>query len=184
MRRHGLLFSILIITSMAVVLTGALVEWDPADGFSLRQPHARADAPDRPAEDGTWLGLDGYCPVTLVEHQRWQPGAADCTATYEGRQYRFAGPECRTAFLASPARFAPVAAGSDVVLAQDRGVRQPGQRALGVFYRNRVYLFASRESMRRFWNHPQRYATVSVTLAQGKAPAVPIDDPRPAEAIQ
>ena len=104
------------------------------------------------------LGLDGCCPVTLVEQKRWARGDTQWGAVHRGRTYLFASSEAQHRFLANPDAYSPVIEGNDPVLALDNRQLVPGSRALGVFYEKRVYLFSSEETLRRFEQNPKRYA--------------------------
>lgn len=104
------------------------------------------------------LGLDGYCPVQLVKHQRWVLGDARWGAIHEGRTYLFAGWEEQQQFLSDPQRYGPVAAGHDPVLAVEQHQFVPGRREHGVYFQDRIYLFASEDSLARFSQMPDRYA--------------------------
>lgn len=132
-------------------------------------------APQSPDPHGTMpLGLEGYCPVTLVERGAWVEGRAQWGVRHRGRTYLFAGPEQQQAFLASPDRYAPALSGDDPVLALESGRSEPGRRAYGVTYQSRMYLFATPETRAAFSADPGRY-TARVMIAEG---LVPTDDAR------
>jgi protein disulfide-isomerase len=113
--------------------------------------------PDLPA-GAPPLGLDGCCPVTLVELKRWAKGDAQWGAIHRGRTYLFASSEAQRRFLANPDAYSPVIEGNDPVLALDNGQLVPGTRMLGVFFEKRVYLFSCEETLHRFEQNPKRYA--------------------------
>jgi YHS domain-containing protein len=115
------------------------------------------------------LGLEGYCPVTLVERGAWVEGRAQFGARHRGRTYLFAGAEQQQAFLTDPDRYAPALSGDDPVLAFDAGKTVPGQRRFGVTYQSRVYLFSSTETQSAFSADPQKY-TARVAVAEGRSP--------------
>lgn len=116
------------------------------------------------------LGLEGYCPVTVVERGSWVEGRPQWGARHRGRTYLFAGPEQQQAFLADPDRYSPALSGDDPVLAFENGRSEPGRRAYGVSYQSRMYLFSSPESRAAFTADPDRY-TSRVMIAEGTAPA-------------
>lgn len=111
------------------------------------------------------LGLEGYCPVTLVDRGAWSEGRAQWGARHRGRTYLFAGPDEQRTFLADPDRYAPALSGDDPVLALDRSSSTPGQRRYGVTYQSRMYLFASPETRQAFTADPDRYAA-RIALAE------------------
>ena len=108
---------------------------------------------------GPQLALDGYCPVSLMEEQRWQLGDRRWGVIHRGRTYLFSGPEQQRKFLENPDRYSPAISGQDVVMALDYGQEIDGKRALGVTYQNRIYLFSNDASRQAFERNPKRYAT-------------------------
>jgi thioredoxin-like negative regulator of GroEL/YHS domain-containing protein len=104
------------------------------------------------------LGIDGYCCVQLKEQKRWTMGDRRWGAVHRGRTYLFTGAEEQKRFLANPDFYSPVIAGNDPVLALDQGQSVAGRREHGVFYENRIYLFADEASLQRFYQNPNRYA--------------------------
>ena len=120
------------------------------------------------------VGLEGYCPVTLVDKGTWVEGRAQWGVRHRGRTYLFAGDQAQKVFLSDPDRYAPALSGDDPVLAIDSGKAVPGQRRYGVTYQSRMYLFSSPESRSTFATNPQRF-TARVLLAEqssGTADAV------------
>jgi YHS domain-containing protein len=114
------------------------------------------------------LGMEGYCPVTLVDKGAWTEGRAQWGARHRGRTYLFAGETEQRAFLADPDRYAPALSGDDPVLAFDAGTSTPGQRRYGVTYQSRMYLFSSPETRAAFAADPDRY-TGRVRMAEQAA---------------
>jgi len=128
--------------------------------------YASQTSAEEPATTETMpLGLEGYCPVSLVETGNWREGQAQWGARHRGRTYLFSGLEEQQAFLADPDRYAPALSGDDPVVAFDSGSTVSGQRQYGVTYQQRIYLFASPESRATFAANPQRY-TSRVLLAE------------------
>jgi protein disulfide-isomerase len=131
----------------------------------LATPPVSAAGPEsqKPAESmkprvNPLLGLDGFCPVQLVDNSRWEPGKRAWGAIHRGRTYLFAGMEERTRFLANPDRYAPINSGDDVVLSLDQGRPVPGHREHGVQFEGHVYLFASEATLGKFQSNPHYYA--------------------------
>ena len=115
------------------------------------------------------VGLEGYCPVSLLDKGVWVEGRAQWGVRHRGRTYLFATAEQQTAFLADPDRYAPALSGDDPVLACDARKQVPGQRRYGVTYQSRMYLFSSPETRTSFAANPQRYTT-SVHVAEIPSP--------------
>jgi YHS domain-containing protein len=112
------------------------------------------------------VAMEGYCPVQLVENNRWVRGTHEAGVIHRGRLYLCATPEQRRRFLADPDRYAPVLSGNDPVLAVDQNQLVPGQRKYGLRFvaDGRVYLFATQVSRDKFAQDPDRYAA-AVTRA-------------------
>jgi len=113
-------------------------------------------APQLPAGSPT-LGLDGYCPVTLVEQQIWKQGDPRFGAIHRNRTYLFVSAAEQQRFLANPDSYSPILSGDDPVVALERNQSVPGLRKHGVFYGNRIFLFASEQSLAEFSKNPNRY---------------------------
>lgn len=140
----------------------------------VQEPPQVSLAAQTPPKPQSEFGLDGHCPVTLVdqlhlpaEQQRWIKGDPRWGAVHRGRTYLFAGPEQQQRFLASPDLYSPALSGNDPILSFTHGVPVPGQRAFGVAYNNRMYLFASEDTLKQFWDAPDHYAA---TVLQAEQP--------------
>lgn len=101
------------------------------------------------------LGLEGYCPVTLMEGQTWAKGQAEFGCYHRGVLYLFASPQARDRFMQSPDQWSPLLGGFDpVIMAEERRL-EPGKRRFGVFCeakpgQNSIVLFTSETSRDRF----------------------------------
>lgn len=104
------------------------------------------------------LGLDGFCPVQLVENSRWQPGKKAWGAIHRGRTYLFTGEDERRRFLANPDHYAPVSSGDDVVLLLEQGRSISGYREHGLQFEGHVYLFSAEETLNKFRSNPRYFA--------------------------
>ena len=122
----------------------------PVAGGTMQQTPTQPAAPQ--------YGLEGYCPVRLVETHAWVRGNPQWGAVHRGITYLFAGPAEQQRFLQNPDRYAPVLSGMDPILALTRGVSVPGDRRHGVFYEGRIYLFSNEQTLEEFGRNPGRYA--------------------------
>lgn len=130
---------------------------------------ATSDAAGVPDPHGSMpLGLEGYCPVTLVDHGTWAEGRVQWGVRHRGRTYLFAGAEQQQTFLANPDRYAPALSGDDPVLAMESGTSTPGQRRYGVTYQSRMYLFATPENRATFAANPARYSSAVLVAERGR----------------
>lgn len=103
-------------------------------------------------------GFKGFCPVELRDRRELVDANTDITATFGLQTYSFSSAQAKAAFEADPSRYAPAAGGSDVVLLINSGEEQPGLLDYSLWYRDRLYMFRSRESMAQFSRDPARYA--------------------------
>ncbi|HEY2410636.1 MAG TPA: thioredoxin family protein [Pirellulaceae bacterium] len=112
------------------------------------------------------VGLDGFCPVTLVEtmsknpgdKNAWKKGDRRFGAIHKGRTYLFTSAENQQKFLQNPDAFAPVLSGCDPVVYAERGQMVDGKRAFGLVTADKhIYLFADEASLDRFKKSPASY---------------------------
>jgi YHS domain-containing protein len=104
-------------------------------------------------------GFKGFCPVALRERRELLEANDQFTSTFGLQTYTFSSAESKAAFDAEPSRYAPAAGGSDVVVLVNSGEEQTGQLDYALWYRDRLYLFRSRETMTLFSRDPQRFAS-------------------------
>ena len=116
------------------------------------------------------VGLEGYCPVSVVMQESWIPGDPAITCTHQGRTYRFAGEGEKRAFEANPDWYAPAFSGDDAVLASRQGLVVAGKRAYSAAYKSRLYLFASPDTRNAFVANPDTYVR-RTQIARGQMPA-------------
>lgn len=104
-------------------------------------------------------GFKGFCPVALRERRELVDANEQFTSAFGLQTYRFSSAESKAAFDAEPSRYAPAAGGSDVVVLVNSGEEQAGQLDYALWYRDRLYLFRSRETMTLFSEDPLRFAS-------------------------
>lgn len=103
-------------------------------------------------------GFKGFCPVELRDRRELIETDPQFSATFGLQSYTFSSAAAKTAFEGDPSRYAPAAGGSDVVLLVNSGEEQPGMLDYALWYRDRLYLFRSRETMALFNSDPLRFA--------------------------
>lgn len=141
---------------------------NPPAAATARQPGFSPQPPDQqlaaaPTTGNPPFALEGFCAVSLERtmrldpQPRWVPGDPRWGLRHEGRTYLFAGPEEQQAFFDNPNFYAPVLSGYDAVLQIEQGQQVPGVREFGARWRDRVYLFSSRESFEKFQSNPGFY---------------------------
>ena len=103
-------------------------------------------------------GFKGFCPVELRDGRQLVNSRPEYKAKFGLQTYYFSSPECKSAFEADPARYAPAVGGSDIVLLVNTNEEISGNLEFSLWYRDRLYLFRSRETRRIFADNPVRFA--------------------------
>jgi YHS domain-containing protein/thiol-disulfide isomerase/thioredoxin len=111
------------------------------------------------------LGLEGNCPVTLVETGKLEAGSGEWTAAYDGVTYRFAGEAQRERFAQAPERYVPMSQGRCPVSQAEEGRTVLGSPRYGVYHGGRLFLFASAEARAAFIDAPDRYRDLDLAHA-------------------
>jgi protein disulfide-isomerase len=109
------------------------------------------------AEDSS-LGLDGFCPVSLVIQKAWSQGSEQFAVRHRGRIYRCASEDARSQFLQDPDRYSPVLSGYDIVHFLETGELIAGKREFGCEYLGRVFVFMNEANKVQFDTHAIHYA--------------------------
>lgn len=153
------------------------IDESPTDDSQPPQANPYAvSAADSQASGDPPLGLEGYCPVTVVTRKKWWQGDSRYEAVHRGRTYLFAGATERRMFLAKPDRFSPALSGYDPVRYRKTGQLVDGKREHGVTYMDRMFLFADEASLQEFWQAPDGYLNESPPAMR---PATAAPDPTP-----
>ncbi len=104
------------------------------------------------------IGFKGFCPVELRDNRTLLNAGAQFYSNYGTRTYYFSSTEAKTQFDQDPSRYVPAAGGDDVVLMAHSGEQLCGRLDYAAWYKNRLYLFTSAESLNAFRINPSRYA--------------------------
>lgn len=151
-------------------LAGGSLATDPRLAGRAPQPNL---PPAAAAAGQPPLALDGFCPVTLVDQSKWAKGDARWGALHRGRVYLFTTQQAQQQFLAQPDRFSPILAGHDAVRFAETGQLVEGRREHGVYYRDRILLFADEDALQRFGMRPDFYVTAAEQASLARAAATP-----------
>lgn len=111
----------------------------------------------RPVPSAETRGLMGYCVVTLKDTREMVPASAEFRSQFAGKTYEFASSEAKQQFDANPRLYVPGMNGNDIVLLSkgQRGVE--GSLEHAAWYRGKLYLFSSAESLKEFAASPAKY---------------------------
>ncbi|MDO4630543.1 MAG: hypothetical protein Q4C70_15295, partial [Planctomycetia bacterium] len=105
--------------------------------------------------------LDGYCPVTMVEANKWEIGNKEIFAHYANGVYFFASINAYEKFIQNPAYYALVSDGLDIVQLADNNQRVHGTRRFGIRYDDLNFVFATEENRDKFRENPDHYAKMA-----------------------
>lgn len=103
-------------------------------------------------------GLKGFCPVALRDERDLVDATAEFSSEFGGRTFHFVSAEAKARFDAEPAKYAPARGGIDVILLESEQQSVEGRLDHAVWFRDRLYLFSSRESKDAFVRDPASYA--------------------------
>ncbi len=110
------------------------------------------------------IGLGGYCPVCIIDANKWAKGSPDHQATYDGVTYYFPEEAIKQEFLANPAKYVPALGGDCIVCYAKLGKRVPGSVNHTARYGNRLYLFPGAEQQQAFLSNPKAFANADLAL--------------------
>ena len=110
------------------------------------------------------IGLDGYCPVCIIEAHKWAKGSPEHQATYDGVTYYFPDKAIKQKFLSHPAKYVPALGGDCIVCYAKLGKRVPGSVNHTVRHDNRLFLFPGEEQKQAFLSNPSEFANVDLAL--------------------
>lgn len=104
------------------------------------------------------VGLDGYCPVCIIEMKKWEKGDPRFSTVYDGTTYHFPGEKQKAMFDANPEKYAPAAGGDCVVCKAEMGASMPGKVDFAALQAGRLFLFPSQKEKDVFLANPAKYA--------------------------
>lgn len=103
------------------------------------------------------VGLEGFCPVTLLETEEWVEGKEEWTVMNHGITYHLASAAQVQKFLADPDAYTPVMDGADAVLFAETGLKAPGNADNCVVFEGKLFMFASEENLNKFFGNSAAY---------------------------
>ena len=105
-------------------------------------------------------GLKGFCPVALRDRRDLVDAQSEFRVVYNERTYYLSSSEAVRDFHLDPAKYAPAARGCDVIHLAITGEELEGSLDHAVWYKGRLYLFNSAETMETFVASPSSHATL------------------------
>src|SRR5271157_841301 len=110
------------------------------------------------------IGLGGYCPVCILDANKWAKGWPEHQATYDGVTYYFPDEAIKQNFLVHPAKYVPALGGDCIVCYAKLGKSVPGSVNHSARYDNRLFLFPGAEQQQAFLSNPKEFANVDLAL--------------------
>jgi thiol-disulfide isomerase/thioredoxin len=114
------------------------------------------------------LAMQGFCPVTVISHDKWVEGKPEFGVIHLGKLYLFANEENMSRFLVDPVPYTPVLNEIDVVRFFEERKIVPGKREWGLKdpIHNRMFFFADEAAMNHFYNQYERYTDVAIDVME------------------
>lgn len=112
------------------------------------------------ASRGNIKGLKGFCSVALRENRLLVDARPEFSSSYKSMNYQFASLENKLKFDREPAKYAPAAGGSDIVLLVDHQNDKEGTLDFASWYKGKLYLFSNKSNMDLFMKTPALYVGV------------------------
>ena len=108
------------------------------------------------------VGLESFCPVTLLSGQKWVKGDPTLGCYHRGVLYMFADQAALDRFMTAPDQWSPLLGGFDPVIMERDSRLEPGKRRFGVFCETipgqpSIVLFANEANRDRFKEDSERY---------------------------
>jgi YHS domain-containing protein len=147
-----------VLLTRSSVLTGLLLTLAILATGSLQA--VKADLMEKPR-----IGLEGYCPVCIIDANKWAKGSPEHQATYDGVTYYFPEEAIKQKFLANPAKYVPALGGDCIVCYAKLGKRVPGSVKHTVRHEDRLFLFPGEEQKQAFLSNPSEFANVDLALS-------------------
>ena len=104
-------------------------------------------------------GLKGFCPVKLRDSRDLVDANDNFAAIYNDKKYSFSDSEALQKFIAQPEMYAPANQGVDIIHYSLTGEELEGTLDYAVWFKGRLYLFSSPETMETFVAAPHSHVT-------------------------
>jgi len=102
-------------------------------------------------------GFKGFCPVAMRDQRELINSKSKFKAIFESRIYYLSTSDARDKFENNPEHYAPVHGGKDIVMLRDDEKKVQGSLDHAVWFRDRLYLFSSSDSLKTFIKTPKKY---------------------------
>ncbi len=110
----------------------------------------------------TPVGLEGYCPVCIIDARKWEKGDPRIRSTFDGVAYYFPSSAIKAKFDRTPERYVPALNGDCIVCLEKAGKRVPGNIRHASLHNRRLYLFPSDKEKQMFGQNPKAYDNTDI----------------------
>lgn len=140
----------------------------PSDLPVASAPQTAPAAAAAPSTTSHPIALEGYCPVSLLDHDKWVEGNPQHGVVHLGQLYLFANAESAKKFLSDPEPYTPVLNGIDVVRFFEEKRIVAGKRDFGARdpEHNRMFFFADEAAMIHFEEQHTRYTEAAIRVTR------------------
>ncbi|MFK8112862.1 MAG: DUF255 domain-containing protein [Rubripirellula sp.] len=124
------------------------------------------DSKPAPSDKDPELAMQGFCPVTVINEDRWVEGNPKFGVVHLGKLYLFSNQEKMDSFLADPVPYTPVLNEIDVVRFFEERKIVPGKREWGLKdpVHNRMFFFYDEAAMNHFYNKYEIYTDAAIEV--------------------
>lgn len=110
------------------------------------------------------VALQGYCPVCIIDLEKWVKGDPKYSVVMDGKTYLFPGEDAKQKFLKRTTKYTPALSGDCIVCAVDKRVRRPGSVNYASMHKGRLYLFPDQATKDVFMNKPEKYENAELAM--------------------
>ncbi len=103
------------------------------------------------------VGLDGFCPVALIENEEWVEGNKQWSVMHDGISYHLSSAEQVRKFLANPEAYTPALNGADPVIWAESGEKVSGCADNCIVFEGKLFMFSTEENLNKFFENTSSY---------------------------
>lgn len=110
------------------------------------------------------VAMGGYCPVCIIDLQKWVKGDPKYSVVMDGKTYLFPGEEAKQKFLKRTTKYTPALGGDCIVCAVDQRVRRPGSVQFSALHQGRLFLFPDDATKKVFMKDAKKYENADLAM--------------------
>ena len=157
MSRTTSLLAVCAVATLAVAFSEVSYAQSGARSSSSRPMIKRQTSGSDKRMMTTRVGLEGYCPVCIIDARKWEKGNPSIRSTFDGVTYYFPSTALKTKFDRTPERYVPALNGDCIVCLEKAGKRVAGSIYHAALHNQRLYLFPSAKEKQAFSAGPEAF---------------------------